>query len=148
MLILINDILDFSKIESGAMKLENDDFDINNAIDSVCNSLAPKVPDQIYFDFDSLIEKHHIVYGDYHRVKQILINVINNAIKYTEKGTITVTRKCTLINGKILFECEVSDTGIGIKQNAIKHVFTAFKQVHKKERLIKILLVLDLGCLL
>jgi len=145
MLILINDILDFSKIESGAMQFENEDFDINKAINSVCNSLAPKVSDQIYFDFDSLIEGHHIVFGDYHRVKQILINVINNAIKYTDKGVIRVTRKCSLVNGRILFECEVSDTGIGIKQAAIKQVFTAFKQVHKKGEVNKNIMGTGLG---
>ncbi len=145
MLVLINDILDFSKIESGVMKLENDNFDLNKAIDSVCNSLTPKVPDQVYFDFDSKIEELNIVYGDYHRVKQILTNVINNAIKYTEKGKISVTRKCTLVNGRIFFECSVSDTGIGIEKKAIKQIFTAFKQVHEKREVNKDMIGTGLG---
>jgi len=135
MLVLINDILDFSKIESGIMTLENSDFDINNLLKSVCNSLIPKVPAQVYFDYKSSIKKNNIVYGDYYRVKQILVNVINNAVKYTEEGKITIRHSCSLVEGKILFECTVIDTGIGIGQSSIDDIFTAFKQVHKKDEL-------------
>ena len=73
------------------------------------------------------------------------MNVINNAIKYTEKGAISVTRNCSLVNGRILFKCEVTDTGIGIGKNAIKQVFTAFKQVHKKGEVNKDIIGTGLG---
>ena len=132
MLVLINDILDFSKIEAGEMNLEPSHFDINQTLKIVCDSLIPKVPDSVYFEFNSFENKNNIVYADYHRIKQILINIINNAIKYTISGKIKVSHKCSIIKGKILFECSISDTGIGIDAAAITNIFTPFKQVHNK----------------
>ncbi|HIA12879.1 MAG TPA: response regulator [Flavobacteriales bacterium] len=136
-LVLINDILDFSKIESGEIGLEYEHFNLNKAVNSVCHSLTPKVSDQVYFDFKSEIKSHQIVYGDYYRVKQILTNIINNAIKYTQQGSIIVKSECLEEGEGILFQCSVSDTGIGIIEGAQDEVFNAFKRVHHRDEVKK-----------
>jgi len=132
MLFLINDILDFSKIESGEMELESEDFDVSKLTRGVCHSLMPKISDKVYFDAKVAIEEHQFVYGDCHRVKQVLSNVINNAVKYTVEGVIRVTADCRREGDVILFRCVVSDTGIGISEEALSEIFTPFKQVHSR----------------
>lgn len=145
MLTLINDILDFSKIESGEMVLEDEDFDINALVINICKFLAPKIPNSIYFNHDSLPKEKLYVYGDKQRTRQVLINIINNAIKYTEKGSITIKSESYLKNKIILFRCSIKDTGIGINEKSKKNIFTAFKQVHKKEELTKDIVGTGLG---
>jgi signal transduction histidine kinase/CheY-like chemotaxis protein len=132
MLYLINDILDFSKIESGEMDLNFEDFDVASLLKSVCDSLRPKVSDKVYFNYDFQIDTHHHVYGDPNRVKQILLNVINNAVKYTKHGEIKIIPECIMIEEKVVFRCSVADTGIGISETLLPTIFTPFKQVHNK----------------
>ncbi|MEA3496021.1 MAG: response regulator [Bacteroidota bacterium] len=127
---IVNDILDFSKIEAGEMKLEKIDFSISKEISNVKMILKTKVDQQkleLIVDIKPTVP--HILIGDTVRLKQILINLVNNAIKFTKKGSIkiivdSVEQKKTDV--KLLFK--VIDTGIGIPKEKQNKLFKAFSQ--------------------
>lgn len=131
LLTVINDILDFSKIESGNMELENHDFDLRQCIEQVMDLLAGKAAEQgleLVYQIDYTIPVQII--GDGMRLRQILINLLNNALKFTHKGEVFV--KVSLENEdkknlELLFE--VRDTGIGIPEEKFPNLFYAFSQV-------------------
>lgn len=128
---LINDILDFSKIEAGQIDIEEIDFDLHTATLEILDLLKYKINEK------KLYLKTHIapnvpkwVKGDKYRFKQILTNLFNNAVKFTEKGGITVNvfmTDQTPSHKKIRFE--VIDTGIGISESNLKKLFQSFTQV-------------------
>jgi signal transduction histidine kinase/CheY-like chemotaxis protein/ligand-binding sensor domain-containing protein len=129
---VINDILDFSKIESGKMELENEDFDLRRAVEDVMDLFAQKAAlqglDLLYqIDFDLPNQ----VVGDSLRLKQILINLINNALKFTHKGQvyINVYLSKQFKNHDLEVGFIISDTGIGISAEKIPGLFKAFSQV-------------------
>ncbi|MCU4677317.1 ATP-binding protein [Catenovulum sp. 2E275] len=127
---LINDILDFSKIEAGKLDLETVEFNLLNVLSELTVSMALKIQEKgIEFILDAAQIEHQIVIGDYHRLQQILINLINNATKFTEEGEITVTAQTKQIDpNTIEFKCTVSDTGIGISKEKQALLFNAFSQ--------------------
>lgn len=130
---VINDILDYSKIESGNMEIEKEDFDLRSNIEEVMDLFSQQVADKgidlIYqIDLDVPVQ----IVGDNLRLKQILINLINNAIKFTHEGEVYL--KIYLISkdtesSKIELGFQVKDTGIGIPENKIEGLFGAFTQV-------------------
>ena len=130
---VINDILDFSKIESGNMEIEQEDFNLRSIVEEVMDLFSQKVAfkgiDLIYqIDLDVPAQ----IVGDNLRLKQILINLINNAIKFTHEGEVFL--KINLISkdpesSKIVLGFQVKDTGIGIPENKIGGLFSAFTQV-------------------
>ncbi len=131
LLVVINDILDFSKIESGKFELEFQPFDIRDCIEDTFDLFAAKASekniDLIYFLNDEVPPS---ILGDITRVRQILTNLIGNAIKFTNKGEIFVevsSKKCEDEYCEIEFA--VKDTGIGIPQDKISKLFHAFSQV-------------------
>ncbi|KDC53522.1 CHASE domain-containing protein [Pseudoalteromonas fuliginea] len=122
---IINDILDFSKIEAGKLSLESMHFELNELINHLESDLALFANEKgIYLRFISNID-HNYWIGDPVRLRQIFINLISNAIKFTHEGGVTVEFKLTDDN-KIYGI--VSDTGIGISQNAIDRLFERFEQ--------------------
>ena len=131
LLTVINDILDFSKIESGSMELEIQDFDLRQCIEQVMDLLAGKAAGQgldLLYQIDYAVPVQII--GDSMRLRQILINLLNNALKFTLKGEVFV--KVSLANAdneniELLFE--VKDSGIGIPEDKFPHLFQAFSQV-------------------
>lgn len=131
LLTVINDILDFSKIESGNLELENHDFDLRQCIEQVMDLLAGKAAEQgldLVYQIDYTVPVQII--GDGMRLRQILINLLNNALKFTHKGEVFV--KVSLANEdnkniELLFE--VRDTGIGIPEEKLPNLFYAFSQV-------------------
>ena len=133
LLTIINDILDLSKIEAGHMELESIPFSLHNEIRRVINIMQiiadkKKLP----IDFHIYKEVPAYVKGDPVRLKQIVINLVNNAIKFTEKGSITVSvEKKSMENGKIQLLFKVMDTGIGISPEGQKKLFQSFSQVDK-----------------
>lgn len=131
LLIVINDILDFSKIESGKMDLEYESFDLRTNIEEVLDLFAGKAA-SLHLDLIYEIE-HGVtqqVYGDSTRLKQILMNLIGNAIKFTIKGEIFVGVKIlNNVSNNMEIEFEIRDTGIGIPQDKIDTLFEAFTQV-------------------
>ncbi|HMH34476.1 MAG TPA: two-component regulator propeller domain-containing protein, partial [Puia sp.] len=131
LLTVINDILDFSKIESGKMELEEKDFDLRNCIEEVLDVFATKASlaglDLIYQIDDNVPPQ---ISGDATRLRQILINLVGNAIKFTELGEvfIVVTLRSIDQNENITLNFEVRDTGIGIGRDKIDRLFKAFSQ--------------------
>ena len=128
---VINDILDFSKIESGKLDLESRSFDlrqcIEDAVDLFVGPIREKGIEAAY-----LIEPEvpASLVGDSVRLRQILLNLIGNAVKFTERGEITINVQCTKRDNKgfhLLFSVE--DTGIGISEEGIGKLFHSFQQV-------------------
>jgi len=131
LLTLINDILDFSKIESGKLELEILEFDLRGAVEDVVDMLAVKAFEK-KLEFAYLIYSNvpEMLWGDPGRIRQILINLTGNALKFTETGEVLISIKLEEDNDpyvKIRFS--VSDTGIGIPEDRIKSLFQSFSQV-------------------
>ena len=127
---VIDDILDFSKIEAGKLSLENINFDIDHVRKTLNNLVAWKAAEknlEIFFEFDPAIPRN--LCGDTLRVNQILINYINNAIKFTEAGEISVrAKKLHERENSALLRFEVQDTGIGITDAQRHKLFQPFQQ--------------------
>ncbi|MCK5824440.1 MAG: response regulator [Ichthyobacteriaceae bacterium] len=131
LLTVINDILDFSKIEQGKMELENMSFDLRKIIDDTLTVLrisAEKKEIELILDMDYNVPRYII--SDSVRIKQILINLINNALKFTSKGSITTKVILnSIIDNKHEIKFEIIDTGIGIPENKLNRLFKTFSQV-------------------
>lgn len=127
---LINDILDFSKIEAGKLSMENYYFEVKTVVVDTLYMLKPKAEEKnIKMNMEIKSNVPEGVIGDSARLRQVLNNLINNAIKFTEKGEIKVTVDCIEeFDKKFLIAFEVIDTGIGINQKNIKNLFKPFMQ--------------------
>ena len=141
LLSIINDILDFSKVESGKMSLINEPFDTNALLREEYTIFSFKAESKglaLVFDIEKYIPK--TLFGDNVRIKQVITNLLNNAMKYTDNGTVTLRVRLTGIednatpNGNtvanILFE--VIDTGRGIKEEDMSKLFDAFERIDEK----------------
>ncbi|MBC35419.1 MAG: hybrid sensor histidine kinase/response regulator [Bacteroidetes bacterium] len=130
LLIIINDILDFSKIETGNINLENIDLDLSKEIEQTLMLMRFKAQQKgiaLNSFFAKDIPKY--VKGDPVRIKQILINLVGNALKFTDEGKIDVVmEKVKEFDNKFILRCEVKDTGIGISEENIDLLFNAFSQ--------------------
>jgi signal transduction histidine kinase/CheY-like chemotaxis protein len=127
LLSLITDILEFSKIESGKLEIESKSFDIGLVIDNVVESLAPAVfAKGLDFHLQVCPRLSSRLVGDETRIKQILINLIGNAIKFTPSGSITLAVGPDDKNQVVM---QVKDTGIGIPKEKLDSVFDSFSQV-------------------
>jgi signal transduction histidine kinase/CheY-like chemotaxis protein len=132
LLTVINDILDFSKIESGKLELEEREFDLRNCIEEVLDIFATKAAQtglDLIYQIESNVPQY--ITGDSTRLKQILINLVGNAIKFTHQGEVFV--RVYLMrpqqNGAVHMGFEVCDTGIGIPEDKLERLFKAFSQV-------------------
>ena len=127
---VINDILDFSKIEAGKLDLCKSDFELQRLVEDVVEMLAPvglKKGLQIGCFVHPALPSH--VRGDGDRVRQILINLISNAIKFTEHGSVVVrVDGHVLSDGRVSARFSITDTGIGISHENASRLFTAFTQ--------------------
>lgn len=131
LLTIINDILDFSKIESGMFDLEENDFDLRKCIEEVMDLFSGKAGQK---QIDLIYQIDHRVpiqiVGDSHRLKQVLINLIGNAFKFTEKGEVFLDIQLVKANDQeIELSFNIKDTGIGIPKEKIPLLFQAFSQV-------------------
>jgi len=128
---IINDILDFSKIEAGKLELEIIDFDLRGTLDEVGDLMALKAHEK-GLEFVSNIHRHVplLLFGDPGRLRQILINLVGNAIKFTEKGEIAIhvsLEENDRTHAAIRFE--IIDTGIGIPHGRMEQLFKPFSQL-------------------
>ncbi|MCR8557696.1 response regulator [Mucilaginibacter sp. BJC16-A38] len=129
---VISDILDFSKIESGKMDLEHEDFNLRSAIEEVMDLFLIKASEKgldLIYQLDENVPAY--VVGDSLRVKQILINLINNALKFTSKGEVFVRVNLleALPGDVVKIGFSVKDSGIGIPEDKLNKLFQAFSQV-------------------
>lgn len=134
LLAIINDLLDISKIESGKMELVNEEYDLMPVLSDLGMILSNRIgnrPIELLFDIDPDIPAR--LYGDALRIRQILINLMNNAVKFTEKGYVCLTVRVEQIQGDdIELYIAVKDTGQGIRREDMGRLFGAFQQVDEK----------------
>lgn len=134
LLSVINDILDFSKIESGNLELERKEFNLIDTVNSVCNLLSKQADDKnisLQYQINDDLPKN--VIGDSSRLRQILINLMGNAIKFTQSGSVEMRINGQLINSNpdrltYEFRFAIADTGIGIDYEQIQKLFHPFTQ--------------------
>ena len=132
LLAVITNILDFSKIEAGRMELESVDFDLRACTeDTVYLMLSTAMRKKLELGYDISPDIPSLVRGDPVRLRQVLMNLISNAIKFTDKGEVWVKLSTAdIAEGRILAQFEVHDTGVGIAPEDARKLFTAFAQVH------------------
>lgn len=131
LLVIINDILDISKIEAGKLNLEHEDVDLINVLHSVLGFFEGKAREKGIEIIANFHEANlpEIIVGDAVRLNQILYNLIGNAIKFTDKGSVSLSVKATSINeNDVRLRFMISDTGIGISEEQQKKLFNAFSQ--------------------
>ena len=128
---LINDILDFSKIEAGKLDIDTIDFDLKSHLEDLVQTIAVKAKEKnLELILDTTGIKHSMVIGDPGRLRQILTNLIGNAVKFTSRGEIVITASLHRLNQQdISLKISVSDTGIGIPKEKLASLFDAFTQV-------------------
>ncbi|UWQ91286.1 response regulator [Rhodobacteraceae bacterium M382] len=128
LLSLINDVLDLSKIEAGKMDMFLEDFavkDITEDVASTALSLIQKNSNELVLDVDQDLDTMH---GDVTKVRQILFNLISNAAKFTKEGKITLSANLDSIANEPAIRFAITDTGIGIPEDKIEHIFAEFSQ--------------------
>jgi len=130
LLSVINDILDFSKIEAGKLELEYSLFNLRDFLGESLRIMAAKSHDKgIELAYRVLPDVPDQLTGDPSRLRQVILNLVGNAVKFTEKGEIIVTVRCKEKNdSKACLHFSVHDTGIGIPKEKQEHIFTAFEQ--------------------
>lgn len=135
LLTIINDILDFSKIESGKMDIVEGNYNprkMMNALKMIFENRAIGKPIELIYNVDENIPA--VLLGDEHRLRQIIINLVNNAIKFTDKGHVKLSVESKFMGDdrvELLFEVE--DTGMGIKEEELPKLFGSFQQLDVKK---------------
>ncbi len=131
LLTIINDILDFSKAEAGQIELDHHEFELNSVIEDAINVLALKAARKnIELISNTTRETPRFVLGDSTRLRQVIVNLVGNAVKFTEEGEVVVSTK--LIDRKedhLNLYFSVKDTGIGIPPSRMERLFKSFSQV-------------------
>ena len=130
LLTLLNDILDFSKIEAGKLNVEHAPFELRRCVDDIGNMLAMQAAAkglQFRVNIDRSVPEHFL--GDPHRLRQVLVNLCGNAIKFTSRGSVTVEVFTPGQHGsRTLVTFEVRDTGIGMAPETVERLFQPFTQ--------------------
>ncbi len=133
---LVNNILDFSKIEAGKMEIEEVEYDLSSVINDLVNMIQSRADNKgllLELDLDPGIPK--VLFGDEIRIKQIITNLLTNAVKYTEQGSVTFRMGYELIADDpdcVYITVSVKDTGIGIKKEDIHRLFEQFDRIEEK----------------
>ena len=127
---IINDILDFSKIESGKMEIENIEIEIEELLDEVVSLFSIRSSEsKVALVVDVANDVPKIILGDPTRIRQILMNLVGNAFKFTETGSIRVNLETTSANSSFELKFSIQDTGIGIPESAKNKLFQSYEQV-------------------
>ncbi len=152
LLSLINDILDFSKIETGKLELVAGDYALSSLINDVYHMLISKTKEKgLALNVESDKNLPAKLYGDEVRIRQIIVNILNNAIKYTQKGSVTLTVEMSdmklsdmpdhsndsksenITDKNTIITFRIADTGIGIKKENISHLFDSFSRFDEEK---------------
>lgn len=134
LLTIINDILDFSKIESGKMDINEVDYEPMSVINDVVNIIMTRIGNKkVELTLDINPGLPHELHGDNIRIKQVLVNLANNAVKFTSKGNVHIEMDFKYVkDNEIMLYVSISDTGSGIKKEDMKKLFKSFQQVDSK----------------
>ncbi len=132
LLVVINDVLDFAKIESGNIALEKIPFDVVKTVQDAVRSLTFKADEKgLLLRIVGLNDALPLALGDPYRLRQVLVNLVSNAIKFTEQGAVTITIDASERAGVALpITFSVADTGMGIAAENLDHVFGSFQQAN------------------
>lgn len=134
LLTLINSILDFSKIEDGKMEIIPVNYDVASMINDLTNTIAERAAKkqlQLHVEVDEKIPA--ALFGDDVRVRQVITNLLTNAVKYTEKGEVLFgIREVTRSEKEVILKIEVKDTGIGIRKEDMEKLFESFQRLDEK----------------
>ena len=130
LLALLNDVLDFSKIEAGKLELERTEFSLRELLGETVTTLAPRAQNK---GLELLLhirpEVPDMIIGDPHRLRQVIVNLVGNSLKFTERGEILVrVENSRWVDGNAELIFSINDTGIGIPQDRIGSIFQAFNQ--------------------
>ena len=131
---IINDILDAAKIESGKMEIISVNYEVSSLLNDVYNMIQVRAKDKklaLSFDIDPSIPR--TFYGDDLRIKQILINLLTNAVKYTQEGSVTLKITGKKEGDNTILQCSVKDTGKGIRKEDLGKLFSKFERINEKE---------------
>ncbi len=133
---LINDILDFSKIEAGKMEIIPVEYDLSSILNDLVNMIQTRADAKglmLVLDFDK--DMPNLLNGDEIRIKQVITNILTNAVKYTEKGSVVfgmTYEKLPEEPDSVLLQVSIKDTGIGIKEEDLKKLFSEFERIEEK----------------
>ena len=128
LLSIINDILDLSKIESGRMELVSVEYDFASVLNDIVNMTMAKAEDKgLSYELTVDPDIPSVMYGDEIRIRQVILNIVNNAIKYTEKGSIKIF--VGFKNDEKKLVVRVTDTGIGIREEDMDKLFSSFQRL-------------------
>ena len=133
---ILNDILDFSKLQDRKMEIVPVRYDLSSLINDLVNIAAEQAKKKS-LNFTVNVDKEipRILDGDEYHIRQVMLNILNNAIKYTERGGVTMTMGFERIdNYTILLKCSVTDTGIGIKSEDMEYIFQPFEHVENARK--------------
>lgn len=130
LLLMINELLDFSKIEAGKLVLEKTKLDLKRLVSETVETLDNQARRRgLAFELEIDDAVPDAVLGDPGRLRQIIVNLLSNAIKFTHEGSVTMRVRARELEGdEVRIELEVEDTGIGLSEDAIRHIFDAFRQ--------------------
>ena len=127
---IVDDLLDASKIESGMMEIVNTEYELGSMLNDLYNMIHLKAREkdlELIFDIDSNLPNGYL--GDDKRIKQVLLNILTNGVKYTNKGSVTLCVRGQVDGNKGILSFSVQDTGIGIRKEDIEKIFDAFQRV-------------------
>ncbi len=133
---IINDILDFSKLQDRKMEITPIRYDLSSLVNDIVNIAAEQAKKKS-LSFNVNVDKKipRILDGDEYHIRQVMLNILSNAIKFTERGGITVMIGYEqLDSNNILLKCSISDTGIGIKSENIEHIFQPFEHIEMQRQ--------------
>ena len=135
LLSIVNDILDFSKIEAGKMELLPDNYEVSSMIIDLVNMTRERAQNKgLHYELNVSPDLPKTLYGDNVRIKQCILNLITNAIKYTKEGFIRFTIDYQKIDEEnILLNIHIIDTGIGIKAEDMDKLFTPFERIEEEK---------------
>ena len=130
---LVNDLLDFSRIEAGKMEILPVEYELSSTINDLINMVSAKAAEkglELKVDVDA--DTPHVLYGDEIRIKQCMLNILNNAVKYTHKGSVTLSVSGRRLSAdEIALSVRVVDTGIGIRKEDLDKLYSPFERIEE-----------------
>ena len=134
LLSIVNDILDFSKIEAGKLEIVPTNYDLSSSVNNIVNMISKRAADKnLALNVDIDPNCPHFLYGDDVRLGQCCLNILTNAVKYTNEGSVTLSIRGKKVDySHVMITFHVIDTGIGIRDKDIPKLFTAFQRIDEE----------------